>query len=192
MLFTIHQPFNLPSRPNFSDLPALFTNAAAITILTGASTITAKKAAVMTYIKIDFGNIFEDELQKAVDEVFHLVRPSFKKYEYMWRPNIDVYESADEVIVLADMAGLSKEELHVEADRDSVTIAGIRKTTGLLQNGRYCQAEIPYGYFERSVSLPAPVDAAGASASYTDGILAVRLTKLPAHKPLRVSVFPAK
>lgn len=61
-----------------------------------------------------------------------------------------------------------------------------------LQNGRYCQAEIPHGYFERTVALPEPVDAADAVASYTDGILSVRLKKLPVHKALRVSVLPAK
>ncbi|MCK7513993.1 MAG: hypothetical protein MZV70_64910 [Desulfobacterales bacterium] len=71
----------------------------------------------MTYIKINFGSNFEDEFQKAVDEVFHLVRPAFKNYECIWRPNIDVYESVEEVIVLADMAGLNKEELHIEVDR---------------------------------------------------------------------------
>ena len=46
----------------------------------------------MTYIKINFGSNFEDEFQKAVDEVFHLVRPAFKNYECIWRPNMDVYE----------------------------------------------------------------------------------------------------
>ncbi len=146
----------------------------------------------MTYIKIKFGRIFEDEFQKAVDEVFHLVRPSVKKIDYMWRPNIDVYESADEILVLADMAGLDKEELHIEADRTSIKIAGTRRVTGFLQNGRYCQAEIPHGYFERTVSLPEPVDAAAAVASYTDGILSVRLKKLPVNKALRVSVLPAE
>lgn len=146
----------------------------------------------MTYIKIKFGTMFEDEFQKAVDEVFHLVRPSSERFGYIWRSNIDVYESADEVLVMADMAGLSKEELHIEADRTSIKITGARRPTVFLQNGRYCQAEIPHGYFERTVALPEPVDAADAVASYTDGILSVRLKKLPVHKALRVSVLPAK
>ena len=127
----------------------------------------------MTYVKINFGSNFEDEFQKVVDEVFHLVRPAFRNYECIWRPNIDVYESADEIIVLADMAGLNKEELHIEVDRKKVKIAGIRKAIQLLQNARYCQAEIPHGYFERNVILPAPVEAQSATASYADGILMV-------------------
>lgn len=146
----------------------------------------------MTYIKINFGSSFEDEFQKAVDEVFHLVHPAFKNYECIWRPNIDVYESVDEVIVLADMAGLNKEELHIEVNRKKIKVAGFRKAVQLLQNARYCQAEIPHGSFERTVALPALVDAHSAVASYADGILMVRMNKLPVTKTHRVSVIAAK
>jgi HSP20 family protein len=142
----------------------------------------------MTYIKINFGSNFEDEFQKVVDEVFHLVRPAFKNYECIWRPSIDVYESAEEIIVLADMAGLNKDELHIEVNRHKLKIAGVRKVIKLLQNARYCQAEIPHGYFERAIALPAAVDIQSASASYADGILVVRMNKLPANKTHRISI----
>ena len=141
----------------------------------------------MTYIKINFGSNFEDEFQKAVAEVFHLVRPAFRSYEF-WRPNVDVYESIEEVIILADMAGLDREELHIEVDRKNIKIAGIRKAIQLLHNARYVQAEIPHGYFERNIVLPAPVDAESAVASYADGILVVRINKLPASKMQRVVI----
>jgi HSP20 family protein len=146
----------------------------------------------MTYVRINFGSNFEDEFQKVVDEVFHLVRPAFRNYECIWRPNIDVYESEDEIIVLADMAGLNKEELHIEIDRKKIKIAGIRKAIKLLQNARYCQAEIPHGYFERNVILPTPVESSSAKASYADGILMIRMNKLPVNKSHRVSIISEK
>ncbi len=146
----------------------------------------------MTYVKINFGSNFEDEFQKVVDEVFHLVRPAFRNYECIWRPNIDVYESDDEIIVLADMAGLNKEELHIEVNRKTIKIAGIRKAIQLLENAHYCQAEIPHGYFERNVVLPAPVDAQSAKATYADGILMVRMNKLPLSKAHRVTIITGK
>ena len=142
----------------------------------------------MTYIKINFSSNFEDEFQKVADEIFHLVRPAFKNYECIWRPNVDVYESVDEVIVLADMAGLNREDLHIEVDRKKIRIAGIRKAIHLLHNAHYCQAEILHGHFERNVVLPAPVDAKSAVASYADGILMVRMNKLPASLSHRVSI----
>jgi len=146
----------------------------------------------MTYVKIRFGSNFEDEFQKVVDEVFHLVRPAFRNYECIWRPNIDVYESEDEIIVLADMAGLNKDELHIEVDRKKIKISGVRKVIQHLQNARYCQAEIPHGYFERLVSLPAAVDVQSATASYADGILMIRMNKLPTTKSHRVSIIASK
>ena len=142
----------------------------------------------MNFIKIKFGSNFEDEFQKAVDEVFHLVSPVFKQYECIWRPPVDVYESGDEIIVLADLAGLNKEELHIELSRKRIKIAGIRKIVSVVADSRYCLAEIPHGYFERSIPLPALVDAENASASYADGILMVRINKIPAGKAHRISV----
>jgi len=38
----------------------------------------------------------------------------------------------------------------------------VRKAIQLLKNAHYCQAEIPHGYFERNIPLPAPVDARSA------------------------------
>jgi HSP20 family protein len=61
-----------------------------------------------------------------------------------------------------------------------------------LNNARYCQAEIPHGYFERNVALPAPVDVQSALASYADGILVVRINKLLPGKTHRVSVISTK
>jgi HSP20 family protein len=95
-------------------------------------------------------------------------------------------------MVLADMAGLNKEELHIEVNRKGIKIAGIRKAIQHLKNARYCQAEIPHGYFERQVVLPAPVEAQSAKASYADGILMVRMNKLPVSKAHRVAIISDK
>jgi len=147
----------------------------------------------MSLIKIKFGNNnVEEEFQKAVDEVFRLVIPAFKQNECIWRPNVDVYESQDEVMVLADLAGLNKEELHIELGRRKIKIDGVRKTIWVLEKGRYYLAEIPHGYFERIIILPTPVDAQSAVASYADGILMVRINKLPAGKTHQIHVTTTK
>ena len=142
----------------------------------------------MNFIKIKFGSNFEEEFQKAVHEVFHLVSPIFKYYESIWRPNIDVYESIDEIIILADLAGLNKEELHIEIDHRKIKIAGVRKAIADLKSARYRLAEIPQGYFERSLTLPETVDAESAIASYADGVLMIRVNKLAANKTRRIEI----
>jgi len=142
----------------------------------------------MTFIKIKFGSNFEEEFQKAVHEVFHLVSPVFKYYESIWRPNIDVYESIDEIIILADLAGLNKEELQIELDHRKIKIAGVRKAIADLKDARYRLAEIPRGYFERSIALPETVDAESAIASYTNGVLMIRINKLASNKTRRIQI----
>jgi HSP20 family protein len=146
----------------------------------------------MNFIKIKFGNNFEEEFQKAVDEVFHLVSPVFRRYECIWMPHIDVYESIDEIIIMADLAGLNKEELHIELNRKKIKIAGVRKMISVVKNARFCLAEIPHGYFERNIIMPALVDAESAVASYADGILMIRVSKLPASKTHRIHIKPVE
>jgi len=143
----------------------------------------------MNFIKIKFNNNFEEEFQKAVDEVFHLVSPVFRQHECIWMPHIDVYESPDEIIILADLAGINKEELHIELNRKKIKIAGVRKMISVVKNARYCLAEIPHGYFARNIILPSVVDAESAMASYADGIVMIRINKLPNHKTHRIPIM---
>jgi HSP20 family protein len=143
----------------------------------------------MNFIKIKFNNNFEEEFQKAVDEIFQAVSPVFRQHECIWMPHIDVYESPDEVIVLADLAGIDKEEIHLELNNKKIKIAGVRKMASVVKNARYCLAEIPHGYFERSIFLPTVVDAESAVASYVEGILMIRINKLPDHKARRIHIM---
>jgi HSP20 family protein len=101
---------------------------------------------------------------------------------------LDIYESAEEIIVLADLAGLNKDEIHIELSRKRIKIAGVRKAIMIMTNARYSLAEIPHGYFERTLSLPALVDVESAVASYANGLLMVRIKKMPAGKTLRVQI----
>ncbi|MGV8057056.1 MAG: Hsp20/alpha crystallin family protein [Smithellaceae bacterium] len=146
----------------------------------------------MNFIKIKFDNNFEEEFQKAVDEVFHLVSPVFRRHECIWMPHVDVYESPDEIIVLADLAGINKEELHIELTRKKIKIAGVRKMISVVTNARYCLAEIPHGYFARNIILPSAVEAESAIASYADGILMIRINKLSNNKTHRIHIMTTK
>lgn len=142
----------------------------------------------MNIIKIRLASNLEDEFQQAVHEVFNLMNPLFKYHETVWRPAIDVYESAEEIIVLADAAGLNKDELHIEIDQRRIKIAGVRKAIAEEREIRYRLAEIPRGYFESNITLPDMVEAESAVATYSDGVLMIRVNKLPVNKSRRVTV----
>jgi len=145
----------------------------------------------MNFIKIRFGNSLEEEFQKAIEEVFNLAKPALPQHECFWMPHVDVYESPDELVVLADLAGMNREEINIEINREKIKIAGVRKMMALGKNARYCLAEIPHGYFERNIILPRAVSAESAVASYADGILMIRVNKLPANVTQRIFVHTA-
>lgn len=145
----------------------------------------------MSYIKIrvtdDIGKI-GNELISSIDEMFRLMSPRFTLSERMWSPHIDIYEIPGEVIVLVDAAGVKKEHIHLEIGRRMLKVSGVRREQPVTKQTRYRLAEIPYGYFERSLSLPVQVDPDSASASYTDGIVQISLKRLPLEKFHRITI----
>jgi HSP20 family protein len=145
----------------------------------------------MDYIKIrlgdDFGNV-GSRFEKALDTIFRSVNPMFTDCEHVWKPQMDIYESPEEVVILAEIAGVDKEDLDVEINSKAVKIAGRRVPTSRLENASYRLAEIQYGLFERILFLPAPVDPEVVSATYGNGFLQIRLAKMPIDQPRKIAV----
>jgi HSP20 family protein len=145
----------------------------------------------MNLIKIrisDALDTMDREIERTIDEMFNLVNPKFSLRQNMWRPQIDIYENAEEVIILADIAGVKTENLHVEVDQSTVKIYGHRGTNAQTSGARYRLAEIPTGYFERSVSLPASIDTQRVEATYRDGLLHLILTKRPLNRAYKIPI----
>lgn len=138
----------------------------------------------MDYIKIRFGNDFDQlssKLDKTFEEMFRPrhVSPMFTSSERSWSPQMDIYETPEEIIIQAEIAGVDKENLEVEISSKAVRIYGKRSETPLVKNATYRLAEIQYGKFERILFLPTPVDTELVSSSYSNGFLKIRLSKLP-------------
>jgi len=105
----------------------------------------------------------------------HVLVPSRAAYE----PPTDIYETEGEVVVRLEIAGLqpTRSRTTVELRDDLLIINGERDDPAAETARHYEQMEITTGRFERTVHLPAPVDPAGASATYDDGFLVIRLPK---------------
>jgi len=138
----------------------------------------------MDYIKIRFGNDFDQltsRFDKTFEEMFRPrpVSPMFTSSERTWNPQMDIYETKDEIIIQAEIAGVDKENLEVEINSKAVRIYGKRSEMPLIKNATYRLAEIQYGKFERILFLPTPVDTEVVTSSYSNGFLKIRLSKLP-------------
>lgn len=144
----------------------------------------------MSFIKVRFTDDIADissELRKSIDEVFSLINSTFTVFQNVWRPQVDIYESPDEIMIVADIAGVKTEDLYVEVHRRVLRIYGKRETP-VGRNARYHLAEITYGYFERNLSLPLPIDAESITATYADGLLQIRMAKLPMNRVRKIPI----
>jgi HSP20 family protein len=130
----------------------------------------------------------DSDSRNVIDEIFNLVNPRYNACHRIWRPQMDIYESPGEIILVVEIAGAKKEDLHVEIGRKTVKMSGRRRILPLSENARYRLVEIPYGYFERSLVLPAPIDADAVDATYIDGLLQIRMDKLPLDKRRKIPV----
>jgi HSP20 family protein len=118
-----------------------------------------------------------DELEVYFNEVAH-GRPVGFVGSPKWKPPTDVYETAEDIVVHMDVAGVQPEDFTVEYAEGVLTIAGERPPR---HEGKphYHAMEVQVGPFERRLRLPVSVDPTSLRATYDNGFLEVRLTKLP-------------
>ena len=91
---------------------------------------------------------------------------------------VDVYTTADEIVLLASVPGLKPKDLEIKIEHDYLTIRGRFPTP--VANVEYVMQECQSGYFERTLTLNIPVDAQRAEARIADGRLALILPKVRA------------
>ncbi len=104
-----------------------------------------------------------------------------------WSPALDLYESGDHFVAVAELPGMRKEDIDISLHDGTLTISGERKRESA--NSETAQRTERYvGTFRRSITLPTRVDAGKVSATYQDGILKVTLPKAEEAKPKQIQV----
>jgi HSP20 family protein len=94
-----------------------------------------------------------------------------------WRPETDVYETADALLVVVELAGVTEEEMEVLLYEDALVVEGRRSLPGCEEGGLYHAVGIRQGPFRVEVPLRWAVDAEGVVAEYERGLLKIRLPR---------------
>ena len=102
-------------------------------------------------------------------------------------PHIDIIERGSEVCVRAEMPGVEKGDLSVSLQDDMLTLKASISKESEDESANYYRREMLHGGYQRTVQLPAPVDASGAKATFKNGILELIAAKKPGSGPLRLS-----
>jgi HSP20 family protein len=88
-------------------------------------------------------------------------------------PAVDVYEKDNNVVVKAELPGLTKDDIEVIATEDSVSLKGeFRKEEEIEEEG-FVRRERRFGRFYRTIPMPAAINADMVKASFKDGILEI-------------------
>ena len=105
-----------------------------------------------------------------------------------WHPAIDVYDEKDNLVVKADVPGLTKDDIEVTIEGNILTIKGEKKLEEKTKEKDFVREERFYGAFHRAIPLPTGVDADKIKASYKNGVLELTLPKKEEAKPKQISV----
>jgi len=104
-------------------------------------------------------------------------------------PAVDVEEKTNEFVIRADLPGLKKDEISIEARGECLVISGVRKLdrkeTG--EGGRDYHERFE-GSFSRTVRLPEGIESEGIQASYRDGVLEVKVPKAEDVKIKKITI----
>jgi len=141
------------------------------------------------------GRSIFDEIQDEINRVFDsfwsrtpALREDWDFPERAWSPNVDIEETDKEIIVTAELPGMSKEGIKVDIQDNTLTISGEKKQEKEAKERNYYRLERRYGSFQRSFMIPAEIDRDKVKASYRNGVLKVVLPKTEESQTRRIAV----
>jgi HSP20 family protein len=105
-----------------------------------------------------------------------------------WAPAVDIYETAQELVVKTDLPEVDPKELDIRVENNLLTIRGERKFEKKVNEDNYLRVERAYGSFSRSFSLANSVNAEAIQADYQNGVLTLTIPKREEAKPKQIKV----
>lgn len=134
-----------------------------------------------------------DELQREMDRIFNLALVGSR---FFWEtarvfPPVNIYETAQEFVFILPVPGLRPQDLEVLAVGDRLTIRGERKRQQVSPEETFRREERWMGSWSRTFALPERADVNAISASLENGLLVVKVAKLPEAQARQVQIRTA-
>lgn len=126
-----------------------------------------------------FGDLLglQEKLCRLFDEQSARTRGDRESMQSHWSPAVDIYETADAFVLVAEIPGVPQKEVHLEIADDLLVLRGERPSATEDATHSYHRIERPHGMFQRVFRLPLTVDSSGVHATCKEGILSVVLPK---------------
>ena len=131
---------------------------------------------------------FRRQMDRLFEDFFGGWPLAGRASESAFVPRLDVAEDEGQVVVSAELPGMSEKDLEVSLADGVLTISGEKKDGREAKDKSYHLVERSYGRFSRSVELGRAVDEGKVAAAYKDGILRVTVPKSEKAKPRKISI----
>ena len=104
-----------------------------------------------------------------------------------WTPDVDILETSNQYIVIAEVPGMTRDELDIRVHEGRLTIAGERRER-TQQCEQYHRVERGHGTFSRTFHLPVDIDGDRVTADLRNGVLTVTCPKAADGAARRIEV----
>ncbi|HSB09585.1 MAG TPA: Hsp20/alpha crystallin family protein [Blastocatellia bacterium] len=130
------------------------------------------------------------DLQRGINQLFDesFGAPREEVALKAWTPSVDVYEDEDSYLIKVELPEISREDVKVNLNENTLSISGERRVENEDKRENYHRVERSYGQFYRSFTLPPNVNAEAINAQFKDGVLRLRLPKKEEAKPRQIDV----
>ncbi|OFV96392.1 MAG: hypothetical protein A3F68_10355 [Acidobacteria bacterium RIFCSPLOWO2_12_FULL_54_10] len=108
-----------------------------------------------------------------------------------WAPAVDVVDRKDEVVLRADLPGLTEKDIDLTFEDGNLIIRGERKEEKETKEENFYCSERWFGSFSRTMPLPASVEAEKINATFKEGVLEVHIPKSKEAKGKKIEIKAA-
>ena len=105
-----------------------------------------------------------------------------------WRPPVDIYETANGIVLAVELPGVNKESVSVEVKDDVLSLKGERLPNPDINEDDYYRRERLFGPFKRAFSLHQNIQPELIKATFKDGILQIEIPRPVQEQPKQVTV----
>jgi HSP20 family protein len=104
-------------------------------------------------------------------------------------PTVNTREDEKAYYVEVDLPGVNKEDIHVDVNKDNLTISGERKYKEEVKEENYYKLESFFGKFQRSFTLPESIDSDAIEAKCDNGVLEVTIPKVTPKEAKKIQIL---
>jgi HSP20 family protein len=131
-----------------------------------------------------FRNLYLEELARIQERINRLFDQAMLASDYeeregglpgTWVPSVDVVETPGAFLLFAELPGVRREDLQLQVQQGRLELSGRRQP--YPENPNFLRMERSHGPFRRVFELGAPVDEAGITAVFNQGVLRVEVPK---------------